>query len=43
MVTFQMVLQKPFYSVSMIWNMIRRYAPDNISQSVRAMRAFKDQ
>ena len=28
MVTFQMLLDKPFYSVSMVWNMIRRYVPD---------------
>ena len=32
MVTFQMLLDKPFYSVSMVWNMIRRYVPDQISQ-----------
>ena len=42
MVTFQMLLDKPFYSVSMVWNMIRRYVPDQISQQVRIMRAFKD-
>ena len=42
MVTFQMILDKPFYSVSMVWNMIRRYAPEQISQQVRIMRAFKD-
>ena len=42
MVTFQMILDKPFYSVSMVWNMIRRYAPEQISQQVRIMRAYKD-
>ena len=42
MVTFQMVLEKPFYSVSMVWNMIRRYAPEQLSTQVRIMRAFKD-
>ena len=42
MVTFQMILQKPFYNVSMIWNMIKRYCPDQISGNVRSMRAFKD-
>lgn len=42
MVTFQMILDKPFYSVSMVWNMIKRYAPDQVSQQVRIMRAFKD-
>lgn len=31
MVTFQMVMEKPFYSVSMVWNVIRRYTPEQIS------------
>jgi len=42
MVTFQMLLDKPFYSVSMVWNMIKRYAPDQLSGQIRIMRAFKD-
>lgn len=42
MVTFQMLLDKPFYSVSMIWNLIRKYVPDQISDKVKVMRAFKD-
>ena len=37
-----MLLDKPFYSVSMVWNVIRRYVPDMISSQVRVMRAFKD-
>ena len=28
MVTFQMVMEKPFYSVSMVWNVIKRYVPE---------------
>ena len=42
MVTFQMVFEKPFHSVSMVWNVIRRYAPEEIVAQVKVMRAFKD-
>ena len=42
MVTFQMTLDKPFYAISMIWNVIKRYVPEQISGQVRIMRAFKD-
>ena len=42
MVTFQMIFEKPFYSVSMVWNVIRRYCPEDIVQNVKVMRAFKD-
>lgn len=42
MVTFQMVLQRPFYSVSMVWNLIRKYVPEQITGEIRVMRAFKD-
>jgi len=31
MVTFQLECTKPFYSISFVWNMIRRYCPDQIS------------
>lgn len=42
MVTFQMVFEKPFYSVSMVWNVIRRYCDEALVQNVKVMRAFKD-
>ena len=42
MVTFQMTLEKPFYSVSMVWNVLRRYTPENYVTQVKVMRAFKD-
>ena len=35
-------MEKPFYSVSMVWNVVRRYVPEQISANVRSMRAFKD-
>jgi len=37
-----MVMDKPFYSVSMVWNVIRRYAPESMTTNVRVMRSFKD-
>lgn len=40
--TFQIVLEKPFYSVSLVWNVVRRYCPEDISREVKGMRAFKD-
>jgi len=30
MVTFQMIFEKPFFSVSMVWNVIRRYCPEDV-------------
>ena len=42
MVTYQIVLDKPFYAISFVWNVIRKYCPDAISTQVKGMRAFKD-
>lgn len=42
MVTFQMCFEKPFYSVSMVWNVIRRTCPEEMVTNVKVMRAFKD-
>lgn len=42
MVTFQMVLDKPFFSISVIWNCIKRYVPDTMTGQMRVMRAYKD-
>lgn len=41
-VTFQIQLEKPFYSVSLIWNILRRHLPEDMSHQVKGMRAFKD-
>jgi hypothetical protein len=41
-VTFQITMEKPFYSVSLIWNIIRRYLPEKISGNIRGMRVFLD-
>ena len=42
MVTYQIVLEKPFYAISFVWNVIRKYCPETISTQVKGMRAFKD-
>jgi len=42
MVTFQMIFEKPFFAVSMVWNVIRRYVPEDVSGSIKVMRSFKD-
>jgi len=42
LVTYQIVLDKPFYAISFVWNVIRKYCPETISTQVKSMRAFKD-
>jgi hypothetical protein len=41
-VTFFIKLRTTFYSVSMVWNLLRKYLPDQVHTQVRGMRAFKD-
>lgn len=41
-VTFQVTCNTPFYSISMVWNILRRFLPEAITGVVRGMRAFKD-
>jgi len=40
--TFQIVLPKPFYAISLVWNIIRKYVPESISTQVKGMRAFQN-
>jgi len=35
-------MEKPFYAVSLVWNILRRYLPENIAQNIRGMRTFID-
>lgn len=30
-VTFQITMEKPFYAVSLVWNILRRYLPEAMS------------
>lgn len=41
-VTFEMTMQKPFYAVSLVWNILRRFLPESITQNIKGMRCFKD-
>lgn len=41
-VTFQLTMDKPFYAVSLVWNVLRRYLPDKITSNIKGMRCFKD-
>lgn len=40
--TFQMTMDKPFYTVSAVWNVLRRYLPESITNNIKGMRCFKD-
>jgi hypothetical protein len=35
-------MDKPFYAVSLVWNVLRRYLPENIHQNIKGMRVFVD-
>ena len=40
--TFELTMEKPFYAVSLVWNVLRRFLPELITQSIKGMRCFKD-
>jgi hypothetical protein len=35
-------MEKPFYAISLVWNVLRRYLPENVTQNIRGMRTFVD-
>jgi hypothetical protein len=35
-------MDKPFYAVSLVWNVLRRYLPESITQNIKGMKCFKD-
>jgi len=35
-------MEKPFYAVSLVWNILRRYLPESMSSQIRGMRCFTD-
>jgi len=41
-VTFQLTMEKPFYAVSLVWNILRKFQPENVTQNIKGMRCFKD-
>ena len=41
-ITFQMDLSHTFNGVGLVWNILRRYIPENIAQKIKGMRALAD-
>lgn len=41
-VTYQLTMDKPFYAVSLVWNVLRRYLPEAMTQNIKGMKCFKD-
>jgi len=41
-VTFQITMTKAFYSISIIYNILTRFLPTNISNNIKGMRTFVD-
>lgn len=41
-ITFQITLQQQFNGVGLIWNILRRYVPENITNNIKGMRALAD-
>jgi len=41
-VTFKIDMNQPFYAVSLVWNILRKFMPDQITSQIKGMRAFKD-
>jgi hypothetical protein len=37
-----MTMDKPFYAVSLVWNVLRRFLPESVTQNIKGMRCFKD-
>jgi hypothetical protein len=35
-------MDKPFYAVSLVWNVLRRYLPESITNNIKGMRVFID-
>lgn len=42
-ITFEMKVHQQFFGVSFIWNILRKHAPEQMTEQIRGMRAFKDQ
>lgn len=40
--TFKIDLNKPFYAVSLVWNILRKFLPEQVTGQVKGMRAYKD-
>ena len=41
-ITYQLTMERGFNSVSLVWNILRRYCPEAITSNIKGMRCFKD-
>lgn len=37
-----MKVNQKFYGISFIWNILRKHAPEQMTEQIRGMRSFKD-
>ena len=37
-----MTMSKPFFAVSLVWNILRKYCDEATTQNIKGMRCFKD-
>lgn len=42
-VTYQMDMQRTFHGVGLIWNVLRRYLPEHITNGIKGMRSLASQ
>jgi ATP-dependent RNA helicase DDX21 len=42
-VTFQLMMQRTFHGVGLVWNILRRYLPEKISHGIKGMRTLASQ
>ena len=35
-------MDRAFQAVSLVWNVLRRYLPENLTQNIKGMRCLKD-
>jgi GUCT (NUC152) domain len=35
-------MEKPFYALSLVWNILKRYLPESVTSNIRGMRCYKD-
>lgn len=41
-ITIEMKFENSFYSVSFVWNILKKFLPESIVNGIRGMRMFKD-
>jgi hypothetical protein len=41
-VTFALKMTQPFHGVTLVWTILRKHLPENITNEIRGMRAYRD-